>query len=291
MRSLEHTHPAVAAICLLSVIGTAMLTLNPILLALSLAGGVLYLLLRGRLARGYGLGLVGLFLLLAGLNPLISHNGATVLFVMNDAPITLEALLYGLSSGGAVVTVLLWFRAFTDLMTEDKLLYLLGRLSPKLALVLSMGLRYLPLFTAQAGRVKRAQMALGLYGEDTVFDRLKGGARIASILTTWALENGVTTADSMAARGYGRGRRTHFFLFRFRGRDARLLIAVLLLTALTGWGMGSGGMTPAFYPHFHLADPGGISLIGYAAYGLLCLVPAILEGKEALRWRSSPLRT
>ena len=44
-----------------------------------------------------------LFLALALINPLISHNGATVLFVMNDNPVTLEALLYGINSAAMVV--------------------------------------------------------------------------------------------------------------------------------------------------------------------------------------------
>ena len=30
------------------------------------------------------------------MNPFVNHNGATVLFIMNDNPITLEALIYGI---------------------------------------------------------------------------------------------------------------------------------------------------------------------------------------------------
>ena len=37
-----------------------------------------------------------LFLLLAVVNPLFVHNGETILFFMNDNPITLEAFFYGM---------------------------------------------------------------------------------------------------------------------------------------------------------------------------------------------------
>ena len=35
------------------------------------------------------------FLLMAFANPLLVHNGETVLFFMNDNPVTLEAMIYG----------------------------------------------------------------------------------------------------------------------------------------------------------------------------------------------------
>ena len=102
-----------------------------------------------------------------------------------------------------IVSVLYWFRTLTHIMTSDKLLYLFGSVSPKLALILSMTLRYIPLFRSQIRKTQQAQKALGLYKEDSIPDNIRGGIRIFSVMVSWALENGVITADSMTARGYG----------------------------------------------------------------------------------------
>ena len=45
--------------------------------------------------------------------PNFYHNGETVLFVMNDNPITLEATIYGTVSAAAVISVLYRSRSFT----------------------------------------------------------------------------------------------------------------------------------------------------------------------------------
>ena len=92
------------------------------------------------------------------------------------------ALIYGAAAGGMIVTVMYWFRSFTAVMTSDKLLYIFGSLSPKLALLLSMALRYVPLFGHQAHQVSRSQQALGLYKEDNLIDRMRGGMRVFYLL-------------------------------------------------------------------------------------------------------------
>lgn len=79
-------------------------------------------------------------------NPLFIHNGETVLFFMNDNPITLEAIIYGGVSSLMIVGVLLWCRCYGAILTTDKFLYLFGRLIPKLGLILSMAFRFIPLF-------------------------------------------------------------------------------------------------------------------------------------------------
>ena len=97
--------------------------------------------------------------------------------------------------------------------------------------LLSMTLRYIPLFRGQVRKTQQAQKALGLYKEDSIPDSIRGGIRIFSVMVSWALENGVITADSMTARGYGTKRRSHFSVFRFRREDALLLGTSLVLAA------------------------------------------------------------
>lgn len=283
MRRFADHNPVAVTVYFLAVSGVCMFSMDPVILGLSLMGA---LVCQGLVGEG-GKWRIHLYtlLLFAGMaliNPLISHNGVTVLFVMNHNPVTLEAMVYGVAAGGMIVAVLYWFRAFTAVMTSDKLLYVFGSLSPKLALMLSMALRYVPLFTRQAGRVSQSQKALGLYKEDNLIDRMKGGMRVFSVMVTWTLENGIITADSMSGRGYGTGRRTRFSIFRWRADDVVLLVLSLLLAALTLLTLAD--RTVAYYPVIRISPVNARNLAGFIAYGLLTLLPAIITGKEALKW-------
>lgn len=286
MRTFEEYNPIVTALYFLASSGIAMFCRNPVLLLLSLSGALLYYFIRNKLHNAKShLFSLGLFLVMILINPLVSHNGVTVLFLINHNPITLEATVYGIASGVMVLAVLYWFRSFTQLMTSDKLLYLFGKLSPKLALVLSMGLRYVPLFTNQAVKINQTQTALGLYKDDNIIDRYKGGLRVFSVMISWALENGIITADSMSARGYGIGKRSNFSIFRFRRADILLLFIASFLFALTLFSIGSGALDFAYYPAIQSTDLSPTALLGYLSYGILTLLPTIIEAEEKFKWK------
>ena len=284
MRSLEDYHPRAVGLYFLAVTCIAVFSMNPVIVAESLAGSLLLYLVRHGFRDGKThLGTLGLFVVLTLVNPVVSHNGVTPLFVVNHNPVTLEALLFGAFTAAMITGTLYWFRSFSEIMTSDKLLCLFGALSPKLALLFSMALRYVPHFRRQSERVQASQRAMGLYKEDNLIDAARGGTRVFSILLTWALENGIVTADSMAARGYGLGRRSSYTIFLFRRRDLVFLLFSVLLTAATV--AGSFRLGYSYYPVFRVDIPDAWGSAGLAAYGLLALLPAIIEIKEAVRWR------
>ncbi len=284
MRRFQDHNPVAVAVYYLAVAGVCMFTMEPFMLVISLVGALVSLGVVGELTRWQmHLYTLLLFAAMALINPLVSHNGVTVLLVINHNPVTLEALLYGIAAGGMIVAVMYWFRAFTAVMTTDKLLYIFGSLSPKLALMLSMALRYVPLFTQQVHRVSQSQKALGLYKEDNIIDRMRGGMRIFSVMVTWTLENGIITADSMTARGYGTGRRSRFTIFRWTRQDLLLLVFTLLLTAGTIAGLAERSV--AYYPMVSIPPVDVRAWTGFVCYGLLTWLPAIITGKEALKWR------
>lgn len=283
MYGLSACNPIVLTVYFLAMATILMFSQNPIFLLAGFTGILAYRILRGEGASSF-LFYALLFACGTLLNPLISHNGKTVLFVLNDAPITWEALVFGAVSAGAIVTALLLFRSFYEIMTRDKLLYVFGMLSPKLALVLSMALRYVPLFRKRASEISDSQRALGLYREENLPDRLKADLRVFSILVTWALENGITTADSMAARGYGRGKRTFYTQFRFRPRDVAYLFMILLCFATAILGIACGAVDIQFYPVIRLTPPTPLARIAYATYGFLALLPILTESEEKIRW-------
>lgn len=260
---------------------------NPVLSSIAMTSGLLYFIVRSG-ARGLKSGYWMLLVPLAGalINPLFNHNGATALFMLNDNAVTLEALIFGLSSGIMIGAVLLWFSTFTQIMTSDKLLYVFGSISPKLALILSMTLRYIPLFKQQITKTNNAQKAMGLYKEDNAIDKVRGGMRIFSVMVTWALENGVITADSMTARGYGTGKRSRFAIFKWTGPDIALLCISVVLSVFTCLNIIIGNLSYDFYPVIAAPETKILTILSYAAFSVLALIPDYLQIKEETRWRS-----
>lgn len=286
MRSFSDINPLAAALYFFCVTGIAMFSSYPPVMALSLFGGVLFFIVRnGRSRAKSHLFFFILFMILLIANPLMSHNGVTVLLVMNDNPVTLEALLYGLNSAAMIVGVLYWFRSFTQIMTSDKLLYITGSLSPKLSLIISMALRFVPLFNKQSQKIKSSQTAMGLFKDDNIIDDIRARMRIFSILITWALENGITTADSMSARGYGCTRRSQFRRFRFHKSDVIFLIITAGLFALCCAALSCGSLEFTFYPAIKYSKPDLLGICGISAYSVLVLMPVIIETGVSLKWK------
>ena len=117
MRRFEDYHPLVQLLYFLAVSAPVTFFLHPVLALLSLLGALALFLVRngGRDARSYGYSL--LFLLaLTLVNLLFRHNGATVLFVINHNPVTLETLIYGAVSGVMtdIVLAAAWLRSISE---------------------------------------------------------------------------------------------------------------------------------------------------------------------------------
>lgn len=283
MRGLDRINPLSIAFYYLCVLGVTMFSMHPLLLGISLLFSVINGVTAavGRRARLFSL---GLFAIVALLNPLLVHNGATVLFYLNDRPVTLEAALYGVAAATMIMAALGHLRVLSRLLTSDKVLYLFGRFSPRAALLLSMSLRYTALLRQRWHKIQDAQRALGLYDDDNLIDAVRGRARVLSTLITWTLENGIITAESMEGRGYGCGRRTSYAPYRVRLYDGLLMMLCAVLTALTVFGSEHGAMV--YYPGLMIEWGGAWSFAGAGAFAVLCAIPLILNTKEAVKWRS-----
>ena len=227
-------------------------------------------------------------LLTALINPVFNHEGMTVLYYFSSGnPLTLESVLYGVGAGVMLVTVLLWFSAFSRVMTSDKFIYLFGRVIPALSLVLSMSLRFVPKFKKQTETVVEAQRCIGRdISTGSLWQRFKMGVVILSIMITWALENAIETADSMKSRGYGLKGRTAFSIYRMDDRDKYALVWLgfcgLLLTV--------GAMLSAFefryFPSIRYAAIGMTTIPFYAVYFGLCITPVVLNFREERKWKT-----
>lgn len=287
MRYFEHLHPVCIFTYFVTVIGMTLACMHPVMLVVSCAGALLFL---GRLTGRRGVAgrlkfILPLFVLIAAANPLINHRGVTLLGMLFDQWITLEAICYGATAGLSLSALILWFACYQEAMTSDKFLYLFGKLAPSTSLLITMALQMIPKLGRELKEIQESQDMLrpertGLIG------KLGTSIRHTSTLIGWSVENAVEQADSMKARGYGIRRRTTFHLFHFDSRDARFLGVLLALGGSCVIARSFGHGTMEFYPRMDAVITGESGMVLYGLFALLACLPAILEGKEALRWRS-----
>lgn len=287
MNAFSKIHPLVLMFYFVAVMSVGMFITNPIIEIISLAGSILFAsLLTGKKEKKNDfLFYLPLMFLIAITNPLFSHNGITPLFFMNGNPVTFEAIIYGAYIAVMIVSVMLWCKAYSFVMTSDKFVYLFGRILPQLSLVLSMALRYVPMLKRQAQKISRTQKAMGLYTSESRFDRIRSGVRVISVLIGWSLENAVETGKAMKSRGYGLKGHTNYSNFRFGKSDLILLLLCIVLWGITLAGMANGNLDFYYYPEITEIPSGAYSVICYAAYSCLSLLPFILEAEEMIRWK------
>lgn len=226
-------------------------------------------------------------LIVAILNPFVSHKGKTVLFYFFNSPFTLEALVYGLIMMLSLLTVLISFVSFNMVITPDKFMYLFSSIFPKTAFLSMMSMRFVPLLKRRSKDISLIQQTNGVDVFSGKFiDRIKDGMLILNILLTWSLEEAFTTAKSMRARGYGvRKKRSSYFGYEMHWYDLFYVLFFLV----------SGCFILYFwhkkFQHFSIYPKIFIPAFDQDTFILLFLslsflgVPIILEGNEVIRWR------
>ena len=283
-------HPLVNFLYFTLVIGFSMALSHPLAQGISLVCALIYAVqVEGTKASLFSLKwCLPMFLLTAFINPAFSHEGMTILlYFPSGNPLTLESLLYGLSAGTMLATVLLWFKNFNRVITSDKFIYLFGRIIPAMSLVLSMTLRFIPKFRTQLQAVTDAQKSIGRdISEGSLWHRTKIAITVLSIMVTWALENAIETADSMKSRGYGLPGRTAFSIYRFDDRDQM----ALLYLGFCGFYLLAGSMASAFgfryFPSIRYVALNPVTLSFQFVYLILCLMPVALNWAEENKWKA-----
>ena len=288
MNEFKMYHPLVNFSYFAYVLGFACTWMHPLMLASSLVCSFLYMcIINGEQALHSLAFLLPAMLITAVINPLFNHEGMTILGYLPDGnPLTQESIIYGLCAAASLVSVLCFFMCFSTVMTSDKFMYLFGKIIPSLSLILSMTLRFVPLFSERLKKTVEVQKCIGKgLDEKGVFKKIKNALRILSITVTWALENAIDTADSMKARGYGTGKRTSFSNYRLEKRDIAVLFYILLLGIYVIVGNISGQTDFSFFPVIKSTPITIYSISVFVSYFLLCITPVIIELWEVRKWK------
>ncbi len=273
-------HPMINLIYFAAAIGCTICFRQPVFLGISFVCGFLYSVKLGgvkMLLLNVSFTLLGICY--AGWYAYYNHFGVTKLrvnFIGNQ--ITLESIACGLVIGLITATVLMWMCCVFMLITADKIVYLFGRVSPKLSLFLSILLRTVPRVKSRAVRIEVSREGIGRgVRQGGLWARFLHLISLISILITWTLEDFVESAVSMRSRGYALKGRTAFSIYRFDNRDRGLVITFFWCLTLIMMAILFDQTSMYFDPVMVMNPITNWSYVFYIAYGVFLLLPMVLQ--------------
>ena len=289
MKAYEQTNPIISSVHFLFLMLTVMFTSNPIISLTALTGAILFNIVAGQarvLKSDYKFFLL-IFILVTLSNPLFSPVGNTVLIKVFAITVTLESLAYGASTALMLISVMLWCRILCLTLAGDRIIYLFKGHMPKLALIISMSLHYIPMIKREWKHISDTQKTLGNYCLSNTKGKIRLYLSCFSTLISCSLENAAQTVKSMEARGYGSTARTSCSEYPFRFSDTLLLIVYVILFSSVTAAASMGCIGFVFYPELEgvkTADSPTYTAIAYLCFGLMSLLPFLTELKELVQW-------
>lgn len=276
----ERCHPAVNFLYFAAVIIGMITFQHPIFLAISFACAFAYSIKRNHWkAVLFNLVTLPLIAAFALYYSSYHHFGVTVLrqnFIGNN--MTLESLVYGFVLGTMVAGVCIWFSCVYSVFTTDKVVYLFGRVSPRLSLFLAILLRMVPRIKKEARKINTAQRGIGRgVNQGNLWQRARNCIRIFSMLITWTIESLSTASESMRSRGSSLRGRKAFSIYRFDNRDRAYVITLFACLTVMIMGVLLKQTDILYDPRIRMNPITSMSFLFYAGYGFFCLMPLMLE--------------
>lgn len=282
-------HPFINFYYFTFVIVCSMFFTHPAFILISLILSFVYsIYLLGKKSIKFNIiGLFPLLIFMAMLNPMFNHAGVTILWYLKDGnPMTLESIIYGIIAASMFISVIMWFSCYNEIMTSDKFIYIFGKIIPKLSLIFSMVLRFVPKFKNQIKVISNGQKAIGRdMSQGNIIRRAKNGIKILSILVTWALEDAIETADSMKARGYGLKGRSSFSIFKFEKRDKIAASFMIFFSLVIIAGKIYGINRIVYFPEIKMSRNTTFSVVVDICYFAFCIIPIIADFIEEIKWQ------
>ena len=273
-------HPTINFIFFTAAIACTIWFDHPVFLGISYLAAFAYSVkLNGRRGLIFDLVLIPLMALYVLWYSYYHHFGVTVMrqnFFGND--MTLESMIYGIVIAVTIASVIMWMSCFFAVVSSDKVVYLFGRISPKLSLFLSILLRSVPRVKQTARRIEISQEGVGKgFRQGNLWRRFLNLIRLISILITWTLENFIESTQSMKCRGYSLKGRTAFSIYRFDNRDRSFVVAIFLCLTLIVMAILLDQVTILYNPEIIFNRITPVSGVFYVAYAALLLLPMALQ--------------
>ena len=276
----EKCHPAVNFIYFATVTAGMIVFQHPVFLLISFVCAFVYSIKRnGWKALAFNVALIPCVAAYAFYYSSYNHFGVTVLqqnMIGNN--MTLESLVYGFVLGFVAAGVLIWFSCIHSVFTTDKVVYLFGKVSPRLSLFLAILLRMVPRIKNEAKKIDTAQRGIGRgVSQGNIFQRLKNCIRIFSMLITWTIESLTTASESMRSRGSSLRGRKAFSIYRFDNRDRAYVVCVFACLTVILMAVMLKQTDILYDPRIIMTPITSMSYLFYIGYAVFCLMPLALE--------------
>lgn len=263
----ESYNPIVCFVFFVGAIAMGIFTLNPVLLAIYLFISILnyvYIIRSAKLI----LALILPCVLISIINPIVNQKGNTVLFTyLSGRRFTLEALIFGVLVAVMFAGMIIWFGVYSSIMTGDKLMYIFSKRAAHTGLVITMTTALAPRLARTIRDNTMARTAIGKGGNPG--EKLKNAAAVMASSVSYAMENSITTADSMNSRGYGLDGRGTYTVHRMRRSD-KMLLGIMLVLLLIFFGCKiCGYMKATIIPDIELGTMGSCGFI-------ICVISMIM---------------
>ena len=283
----DQLNPVVCFTYYVITIAMSMVFIHPIFLM----GEFIIIMLVNILAQNYKqtLGMLqgSLFMMVFILimNPLINNRGAHVIAVFGGITITAESIVYGFLMALSLSILMLVFVSYNKTITSHKFLYLFSKVSPQLALLTMITMRFVPLFIKRFANIRDVQRTRGIQMETgSLKRRSDSGMRLMEVLLVSSFEDALQTADSMNARGYGVHKRSNYEQYRFTKRDGLALVALVVPSIVCFVAASNGVGRLVIYPVLGSFMLNSISWMVFLLVILVFSFPLILEGWEYIWW-------
>ena len=223
-----------------------------------------------------GVALVATFAAL--LNLVSAHLGRTVLFALPDAipalggPYTLEALAFGVSSGITIAAAILAAAPFSLLLSPHDVMDALPAALARTGSAIAASMNLVPSVADSFVQVSEAQRLRGWQPRGP-----RSWAEVVVPVVLTSVEGSIQLAESMEARGFASGRRTHMQAGTRPLLMPRVLVAASVVAAVLFGAAQIAGWSADWYAYPSLTLP-RIDLIPMLACCLLFT--------PVLTWRS-----
>jgi energy-coupling factor transport system permease protein len=208
------------------------------------------------------------------LNFLVSHVGRHALFVLPDGvpafggPYTAESLVYGLVTGISLAAAVLAVAPITLFLEAHEIVDALPRALARSGGAVAAALNLVPTLATSFVAVTEAQRLRGWRPRGP-----RSWAEVVVPVVLTAVEDSIQLAESMEARAFGSGPRTHLRRARLSPAD-RVVAGVALAAAAVFVGARLAGWVDDWYPYPEPQLP-GLNPVPAAAC-LALLVPVFL---------------
>lgn len=256
---LQKLHPLTGILFLTVYIILFLQINNPIYLFIMLISLLILAYLDGSLKDlfSYGKIILPFTLLIVILNPIMVHNGDTVIYeghinypVLGPMRITLEAVIYGIFNGIRVMCVTLTFGLGNLIIHPDRAFGFFSKFLKKSSLLMSMTIRLFPTMMKSYENIVNVEKLRGnkMLHKD-MKKTIKCSGNIVNILFLSSLEDSADMAESMYSRGYGASKkRSSYFHEKFTYKDMLLILVYICIFTYFQYFNIKGFNVLNFYP-------------------------------------------